>query len=624
MATIIAVHGTFAHMGGEPSEVAAPGVDPQWWQRGSPTEADLEKLVQSTDGPVRFVPFIWDGDNSVLARREAGSELLKHMQALDKDGENYCVVSHSHGGSVVSAALMEASSRGKKLSGLQRWITVGTPFVKLRKETTLFLRLTLFQKAMFVASLMLLLMLGFYAVGEVVTATDKLSRPNWLYRLGISFGMMSLPFVLFWAVFKYLDIRKLYFYRPRNITRAANSFAPRWLGLWHEDDEAVSGLSSVGSIRVNIFHSNFAVPLFSLLSVFLLPVLYFLLLTSPTLMNGIADYLRNDFYQLSQYEQYGGKVTSSRSEVRKLRRSLQRATERLDNIGDDLAERLDAEKEVRDLRSQVKTAREKLHVENPNLVPVERAMRFKRRFLEQDGKPCAGGGLCGGGKDIAINSKLLFHIVTDEASSLFLDNELWRGRLGILTRLILPVVMVPLVFGLIAVLLVFLVQAVAGVLSRFLSRSLDELTWLEIKRSALGNDTETEVAVTAQPRPFWIEESFPVLPSTLGNHITDYSNEIATQSLGKFRNAIGELAFSDGMENKQQNVLSYLTWRELIHSSYFEIPQFRWVIAEAVASTEGFKRSAEFEGSEQSRAAADWLTQIEAKRAKAASTPATN
>ena len=41
MATIITVHGTFAHMGGEPSEVAAPGVDPQWWQRGSPTEADL-------------------------------------------------------------------------------------------------------------------------------------------------------------------------------------------------------------------------------------------------------------------------------------------------------------------------------------------------------------------------------------------------------------------------------------------------------------------------------------------------------------------------------------------------------------------------------------------------------
>ena len=623
MATIITVHGTFAHMGGEPTEVAAPGVEPQWWQRGSPTEADLEKLVQSSDGPVRFVPFIWNGDNSVLARREAGSELLKRMQELDKDDENYCVVSHSHGGSVVSAALMEASSRGKKLSGLQRWITVGTPFVKLRKETTLFLRLTLFQKAMFVASLMLLLMLGFYAAGEVMTATDKLSRPNWLYRLGISFGMMSLPFVLFWAAFKYLDIRKLYFYRPRNITRAANSFAPRWLGLWHKDDEAVSGLSSVGSIRVNIFHSNFAVPLFSLLSVFLLPVLYFLLLTSPTRMNGIADYLRNDFYQLSQYEQYGGKVTSSRSEVRKLRRSLQRATERLDNIGDDLAERLDAEKKVRDLRSQVKTAREKLHVENPNLVPVERAMRFKRRFLERDGKPCAGGGLCGGGKDIAINSKLLFHIVTDEASSLFLDNELWRGRLGILTRLILPVVMVPLVFGLIAVLLVFLVQAIAGVLSRFLSRSLDQLTWLEIKRSALGNDTETEVAVTAQPRPFWIEESFPVLPSTLGNHITDYSNKIASQSLGKFRNAIGELAFSDGMENKQQNVLSYLTWRELIHSSYFEIPQFRWVIAEAVASTDGFKRSAVFEGSKQSHAAADWLRQIEAKRAKAASTPAT-
>ncbi len=497
MSTIITVHGTFAHLDGAPSEVGAPGVDLQWWQRGSPVNADLTKYVESTDGPVRLVRFIWSGDNSVLARREAGSALLKQMQELDKEGENYCVVGHSHGGSVISSVLMEASARGKKLNGLQRWITVGTPLVSLRKETTLFLRLTLFQKAMFVASLMLLLMFSLYVAGEALTAIEKFNRPNWLYRLGLYAVMMSVPFAVFWAVFKYLDIRKLYFYRPRNIARAESAFAPRWLGLWHEDDEAVSGLSSIGGIRVRIFHSNFAVPLFSLLSVFLLPVLYILLVTSPSLMTGIANYLRDDVYQLSQYEPYGGKVTTSRQHVRSLRRSLKRAQERLEDAGDDLVGRLDAEKAVKELKSEVKAARNKLHAENPNLVPVARAMRFKRRFLEKDGQPCTNGSLCGEGRNIALNSKLLFHIVTDEAASLFLDNELWRGRSGLLTRLVLPVILVPAIFGLIAVLLVFVVQAVAGLLSRFLSRSLDELTWLEIKRSALGNDTEAEVAVTA-------------------------------------------------------------------------------------------------------------------------------
>ncbi len=267
-----------------------------------------------------------------------------HMKELDKEGEHYCVIGHSHGGSVISSALMEASARGNNVNGLQQWITVGAPFVSLRKKTTLFLRLTVFQKAMFVASLTLLLMFSFYISGEAVTEFEKFSRPNWIYRLSLYAVMMSVPFVLFWAVFKYLDIRKLYFYSPRNIARAEGAFTTRWLGLWHKDDEAISGLSSIGGIRVRIFHSNFAVPLFSLLSVFLLPVLYILLVTSPSLMTGVANYLRDGVYQLSQYEPYGGKVTTSRQDVRSLRRSLERAQEKLEDAGDDLVARLDAKK----------------------------------------------------------------------------------------------------------------------------------------------------------------------------------------------------------------------------------------------------------------------------------------
>ncbi len=96
---------------------------------------------------------------------------------------------------------------------------------------------------------------------------------------------------------------------------------------------------------------------------------------------------------------------------------------------------------------------------------------------------------------------------------------------------------------------------------------------------------------------FCIKHAFPVVLAELGKHITNYSNEIATQSLCKFRDAIGELAFYDGVEKKQQNVHSYLTWRELIHGSYFEIPQFRLMMAETVATVEGFKRRPAFESS---------------------------
>ncbi len=49
---------------------------------------------------------------------------------------------------------------------------------------------------------MLLLMLGFYVTGEAITEFDKFSHPNWLYCPGSYAVMMSVPFAVFWAVFK--------------------------------------------------------------------------------------------------------------------------------------------------------------------------------------------------------------------------------------------------------------------------------------------------------------------------------------------------------------------------------------------------------------------------------------
>lgn len=617
MATIIAVHGTFAHWDGRPSESAAPGAEPQWWQRGSAAEADFDCLVEGLEGPVRQVRFLWNGDNSELERRRAGSALLGKLLELEAAGEAYCLVGHSHGGSVISAALMEAAARKKDLPGLKRWVTVGTPFVTLRKETTLFLRLTLLQKAVFVASLMLLLMFGFYIVSDILSGGADYTNEQWLRRTGIYFAMMSLPFALFWLVFKIIDHRKLYFYRPKNRKRAAETFAPRWIGLWHKDDEALSGLSSVGGFNVRIFHRDFAVPAISLFSVFLLPVIYLFMVTSPGAMTGIANYLRDSVYQIDVYDDYEAEVIAARQNVRQIRRSLREtrgALERAEADGE-VGVRLDAEKRLKSLRIMLREAREKMHAENPNLVAVERALRFKRRFLSEGGKPCDGNTLCGGGRNIALNSQFLLHIVTDEAASMFLDEELWQGRLGRLARILLPVLLVPVVFGIVAVLLVFAVQWIGRVLSGLLSHFFDELTWWEIRRSALGNDTETEVALTARPRPPWIAEGYPALPAELSSRLTDFSNEAAAQSLWKFRNAIGEFAFSEG--DKEKNLLDFLTWRELIHSSYFEVPEFRWLLAEVIAQNDGFKRGPEFENTDAANTASRWYAQVGAERAAA-------
>src|SRR5262249_16729421 len=148
MATIIAVHGTFAHSWEAPAD--APPPEPQWWEPSSTYEKEFRDAVYGQDGKFDVTHFKWSGDNSELGRRRAGRDLLRRMHALEEKNEPYVVVGHSHGGSVVGSALLQAAARKDPLPNLKRWITIGTPFVKLKKEQWLFTRLGLVNKVLFI------------------------------------------------------------------------------------------------------------------------------------------------------------------------------------------------------------------------------------------------------------------------------------------------------------------------------------------------------------------------------------------------------------------------------------------------------------------------------------------
>jgi len=156
MATIVTVHGTFAHAeGGATPETEAEAAELQWWQRGSRFEHDMRELIDAApgmgSGKLEVTRFEWSGENSERDRRAAGRELYRYLKTLEEKGEPYCVVGHSHGGSVIGWSLLESAARRNRLPHLQRWVTVGTPFVSLKKERLLFQRVDLLRKVIFVA-----------------------------------------------------------------------------------------------------------------------------------------------------------------------------------------------------------------------------------------------------------------------------------------------------------------------------------------------------------------------------------------------------------------------------------------------------------------------------------------
>ena len=589
MATVVTVHGTFANSGGTADALNIGDGEAQWWQPGSAFEADLREHVAAADGsPIEVLPFTWSSLNSELDRRAAGSELLKVLRDLDARAEPYCVIGHSHGGSVIASALIESVARKRPLTHLKRWITVGTPFVGMRKERFLFTRLTLTRKVVFVASFMLFMMFLFYVGAEILDGPRRFRNEQFYTALLFSGTMMSLPMLFFYLVFRYLDGQELMGYGRGAVERAREHYADKWLPLVHKDDEAVQGLRYLPKVQLHFFERDFAASTLTKASVIALPLLYLFVVTSPSIMLGIADFLQTRVYGVQEFAGDDEAVTKARQELRALGQRLREARQQAERGGLDPTGAEDARRRSDDIRRELAAKRRQLEQSFPRFTDAERAQRFKRRFLMRDRKPCEGGRLCGGGHDYALNSKLLFHVVTDELSAAVVDDELAGGVFGGVLRLLIPIVLVPVAFALVALATLGVIQWIASHLSALFSRVLNHLTLAEVKRSTFGNDTEGEVVVGADFAPSWLEPVTCLLPAEVSDAITDHSNTMATQSLSKFRNAISTLAFSEGEADKGGLISNYLSWKELVHTCYFDVPSFRKIVALAISQAEGF------------------------------------
>jgi len=264
MATLITVHGT---------NDTGPEDGDKWWQRGGPLEEDIRRLVTSDDGPVIFTVHTWHARNSEAGRYEAAKALEERLDGLEKAGEKYCLVSHSHGGSVIAHMLGSVHEKGRELANMTRWVTVGTPFVHVQRRPLLFSRLTTPGVAAMMIVIYLLLMWGAFVWSSfhlVFITREGLNRPP--------IDIMLLVLAPLFIAALYLGLRhlqppKLRMSDARSRAGRAQKFASRWLGLWHSDDEVINGGRVLKDVQFKPFRSEFASPLFAFLSLLLFPLL---------------------------------------------------------------------------------------------------------------------------------------------------------------------------------------------------------------------------------------------------------------------------------------------------------------------------------------------------------------
>jgi hypothetical protein len=201
MATIITVHGTGA---------SGPEEGDKWWQKGSEFEKHIRELVEGADRRLEFKPRGWDGANSEISRRKAAAKLYGKVKELEEINEKYCIVGHSHGGSVIADALLLAGSERNPLQNLTRFITVGTPFIESVKSFWLFTRLGLIGESVLASATAFAI---FMAIPVLKGDLD----------IGAAKAMLIilLPLIAaYWGLW-FLNRRRFYMYRPRVLRFAA-------------------------------------------------------------------------------------------------------------------------------------------------------------------------------------------------------------------------------------------------------------------------------------------------------------------------------------------------------------------------------------------------------------------
>jgi hypothetical protein len=102
------------------------------------------------------------------------------------------------------------------------------------------------------------------------------------------------------------------------------------------------------------------------------------------------------------------------------------------------------------------------------------------------------------------------------------------------------------------------------------------------------------------------------LPGPLADEIAQRSYSAAAASITKMRAELSLLAFAEQTDDIAKVLGDYLTWEELIHTTYFRVERFRRLLAFALCRAPGFRETEAFKNDPQRAELAAWYDAIRA------------
>ena len=152
-----------------------------------------------------------------------------------------------------------------------------------------------------------------------------------------------------------------------------------------------------------------------------------------------------------------------------------------------------------------------------------------------------------------------------------------------------------------------LVGWIAGLVSRLLAERLNSLASFHVAQAAYGSDGVGTTIRASGPNAFDGNSISHRLPFEIEASIQMVADKAATERITELRRKLGELIASIGNDDHAKAMGQFLTWNELIHTTYFLAPELRMLLCCAISRASGFSYSEHLSQDHRSSALLDWL-----------------
>ncbi len=186
------------------------------------------------------------------------------------------------------------------------------------------------------------------------------------------------------------------------------------------------------------------------------------------------------------------------------------------------------------------------------------------------------------------------------------------GYVAMIAAAIAVLAIIAAIYVAVASLIVAALKLVARGVGWPLSKAIDNLVWSSIRQQAWGDDRQGEGVAQVGSHPPEFAATFASLPAPIADEVSRFSEKHAILTLTKVREVLGMTRTPQKAPDMRAQLSEQLNWRELIHTTYFDIPEFADLAALGLHQAGLAPLKEDFWGSQRRDRAQAWYRAISA------------